>query len=100
MDKDKKCCSMLDVVKYKKSQVFGLFLLVLATLLTFFSYEGLGILGMFLVGLCLFKGHVWGCKCNCGCCNKSHHDSCCAIGECDDIKVEAKAKPKAKPKAK
>ena len=92
MDKDSKCCSVLGITSLKKSQIFGLVVIVLAILLTFVTLEGLGILGMFIAGLCMFKSS-YGCKC---CCHQSCEKSCHTEHECSDVKVEKKAKPKAK----
>jgi len=95
MDNESKCCGFLGVAHLKKSQIFGLVVIVLAVLLTFVTMEGLGILGMFLTGICLFKGSH-GCKC---CCHQSCEDSTCTVShEHADVKVEKKSKPKAKAK--
>lgn len=94
MDKDNKCCGFLGITSLRKSQVFGLVVIIFAILLTFVTREGLGILGMFLVGICMFRGH---CGCKCGC-HQSCEDKCHVDHECCDVKVEKKAKSKAKEK--
>ncbi len=94
MDIDKKCCSFFGISSLKKSQILGLILILLALLLTFYRPDGLGILGMFLAGICLFKGNC-GCKC---CCHQSCEEKCHVNHECSDLKVEKKSKSKVKEK--
>lgn len=95
MDKENKCCGFLGLAHLKKSQIFGLMVIVLAILLTFYTLEGLGILGMFLTGICMFKAS-YGCRC---CCHQGGEESSCTMPhEHCDVKIEKKSKPKAKAK--
>ncbi|MDF1677129.1 MAG: hypothetical protein P1U32_00330 [Legionellaceae bacterium] len=68
--------------------LLGAGFIIVATILTFITMDGLGILGMFIVGavLCRQKGH-------CGPHHEHHHhDELCCFDE--------KPKPKTKPKPK
>jgi hypothetical protein len=96
MDKNSKCCGFLGITSLKNSQIFGLVIILLAILLTFGTYEGSAILGMFIAGIVLFKGSC-GCKC---CCH--HHQSCeqTCHTESESCDVKAEKKPKSKAKAK
>jgi hypothetical protein len=84
-------CKVMSAIQEHKGQALGLVFIVLATLLTLNTGEGLGIFGMFLVGLCLLKHCSWSkscysnCKYNC-CSEESCHDVCEheAKGECGD----------------
>lgn len=98
MNSEKKSCDMMESIKLRKSEFFGLLLIVFATLLTYFTSEGLGILGMFIAGICLFKRHSCGCRC--GCCQSQdcHKKECHESSECNDVKVEKKSKAKTKAK--
>jgi hypothetical protein len=100
MDSEKKHCDMMHSIKFKKTELFGLLLIVFASLLTYVTSEGLGILGMFIAGICLFKRHSWGCKCPCCKSSECSDEVCYESCESKDVKVEKKAKPKAKSKAK
>lgn len=95
MEDGKKCChNMMEVIKTHKGPFFGAVLIVLATLFTWASLDGLGILGMFLVGICLLKHCSWkhhGCCSGCPCCKDTGtchtSEECCdEKGECSDKK--------------
>ncbi|MDX2345715.1 MAG: hypothetical protein QNK11_02425 [Legionella sp.] len=62
--------------------VLGVGFIIIATILTLITMNGLGILGMFIVGAMF-------CRRKCPCCgpHQAHHDMCCP---------EDKPKPKAK----
>ena len=68
---DLKSCKMTDC-KTHWCALFGIVLIVLATVLTFMTLSSLGILGMFLAGLMLcchkkLSMNRCGCGCGCGC---------------------------------
>ncbi|MDF1645455.1 MAG: hypothetical protein P1U61_00520 [Legionellaceae bacterium] len=73
--------------------LLGAGFIIVATILTLITMNGLGILGMFIVGamLCKRKGLCCGCETHHG---HHHHDGMC----CVEDKPTPKAKPKAKPK--
>jgi hypothetical protein len=90
-------CKVMSVIQEHKGQALGLLFIVLATLLTLNTGDGLGIFGMFLVGLCLLKHCSWKkccshCKCHC-CSEESCHDVCEheSSGECVDEKETKKS---------
>jgi hypothetical protein len=92
MDKDKKC-GFFACLWHHKTEIFGFLLILLGALATLVSFSGLGLLGMLIVGLCLFRGHCFKCPC---CRSQECSDN---MGECHlDIKpiVKKVAKPKAK----
>ena len=75
---DLKNCKMADC-KTHWCALFGIVLIVLATVLTFMTLSGLGILGMFLAGLmlcCHKKMSMNRCGCECGCCSGSDGMGC------------------------
>ena len=57
-----------------RHELFGLILLIIATVLTVFTAKGLGIAAMFIVGLVLYCHKFLGCHC----CHSSddHPESC------------------------
>ncbi len=78
---DKGKCKISECCKNHGCKIFGIILVVIATILTIITFNGLGILGMFIVGLMLC-GHKhlsskMGCGCDCGC-------SCCAPECCTE----------------
>lgn len=96
-------CKVMSAIQEHKGQALGLVFIVLATLLTLNTGDGLGIFGMFLVGLCLLKHCSWSKSCcsNCKCgyhCFKEEtcHDVCehKASGECIDEKESKKSTKK------
>ncbi len=96
-------CKVMSAIQEHKGQALGLVFIVLATLLTLNTGEGLGIFGMFLVGLCLLKHCSWQ-KCCCSSCKYQSHcnreESCqdaCEheqSGECVDEKSTKKSSKK------
>lgn len=85
MEKNKKadaCCTS------HRCEILGIIFLAIATILTLLTFSGVGILGMFIVGLvfCTHK-HLSYRRCHCGC-------SCCsADSNCDVPVVEVKKEP-------
>ncbi len=99
MDDLKKC--NITACKTHWCSIFGIVLLVLATVLTFMTLSGLGIFGMFLAGLmmCCHK-HMsskrCGCGCGCGCeCCADTEGMVCETSEKDPVKKVAVKKSKA-----
>ncbi len=89
MEDAKQCChKWMEAIKAHQGPFFGAVLIVLATLFTWASLDGLGILGMFLVGLCLIKHCSWkgNCCSHCPCCQKN--ECCDEKGECSDKKTK------------
>tara|TARA_R110002126_G_scaffold239409_1_gene382603 strand:- start:29319 stop:29624 length:306 start_codon:yes stop_codon:yes gene_type:complete len=82
---DVKCCT----------GVVGAVFIVAATILTLLTMNGLGILGMFFVGIMLCRHKMM----KCPCCHMHGHCHTEAGGEVVS-KPEAKVKPKAKAKPK
>jgi hypothetical protein len=76
MDKNKSgsCCIT------HKSEILGVILLAIATVLTLYTQSGVGILGMFIVGLVFCTHKHFGCR-GCGCTNCD----CCSseMSACD-----------------
>lgn len=71
---DSKSCKIKEGCKLHFCGIFGVILIVLATILTFVTASSLGILGMFFVGimLCCHKKMSsckmpYGCRCCCPC---------------------------------
>lgn len=58
-----------------RCEVLGFILLLIATLLTIFTFNGLGILGMFFVGLALCCHHKF-CRKGEQCCDVEHDEKC------------------------
>lgn len=86
MDDAKKCChKWMEAIKAHRGAFFGVILIFLATLFTWASLDGLGILGMFIVGLCLVKHCSWKSNCPCPC-------SCCQDNKCSENKGECSDK--------
>lgn len=63
----KKDCKVRECFSTHRREIVGAIFLVLATLLTLLTLSGLGILGMFVVGLFL-SCHRHFSFCNCDCC--------------------------------
>ncbi|OGV30200.1 MAG: hypothetical protein A3E88_01280 [Legionellales bacterium RIFCSPHIGHO2_12_FULL_35_11] len=75
----KKDCKVRECFKSHRRELVGAIFLVLATLLTILTLSGLGIIGMFAVGLMLCcNGHI---------CCKHEIDECCDQEE--DIQPKA-----------
>ena len=92
MDKEKKCGFFASLLHHK-TEIFGFLLILLGALATLVSFSGLGLLGMLIVGLCLFKGHCLRCPC---CRSQECVES---MGECHlDVKPVAKKVTKSKAK--
>lgn len=78
MDHMKSCDTKSDC-KMHWCSIFGVIFILLATVLTLFTLNGLGILGMFLVGLmfcCHKKMSSRGCCACCKCCDTSEKGVC------------------------
>lgn len=93
--KDSKHCHSVGCVWGHRHELLGLILLIIATILTVVSYNGFGILAMFIVGavLCCYK--YWHfCHCH------HTHDACssdaeqCHVDMSEVIKETAKTKKK------
>jgi hypothetical protein len=74
-----------------RCEILGIIFLAIATILTLLTFSGVGILGMFIVGLVFCCHKHWGCtRCNC------KGSSCSTEIECDmhdpKIKKETSAK--------
>ncbi len=85
--KNAKKCEMTSECWSSFTKVLGVAFIIVATILTLVTMNGLGILGMFIVGAVL-------CRRKCPCYgphhgHHAHHDMCCP---------EDKPKPKPKPK--
>ncbi len=85
MEKNKKpdgCCTS------HRCEIIGIIFLAIATILTLLTFSGVGILGLFIVGLvfCMHK-HLGHRKCCCGC------DCCASNSSCDLPAAEAKKEP-------
>jgi hypothetical protein len=68
--------------------IFGIVLIVLATILTFVTSSGLGILGLFFAGIMMCCHKHWSCgktsecRCCCGCkCCDTEKDKVCDVVE-------------------
>jgi hypothetical protein len=95
MDAEKKCCSVIDYFKYKKLEILGFAMILLASIASLLSFSGLGLLGMLVVGWGLIIRRCLKCKC---CCYQSGCDAsmCRETDVCDDIKPVKKTSSKAK----
>lgn len=100
--KSKKSCEMTACGKGYRHELLGLILLVLATVLTIFTGNSLGIFGMFLVGLALFCRKFWHCNCPCHGHEHGHSDDHCHAleEEFSIVHVEKEHKPVKKAKVK
>lgn len=80
MDTDK--CKIKSGCLSNRCEIIGIVFLVIATVLTLITLSGMGIFGMFLVGvlMCCHK-HYQKCPCACGCCSKDSMDSVCCDKE-------------------
>ena len=72
--KDEKNCKISECCKTHWYRILGIILLILAVVLTVLTFNGLGILGMFLAGLMLcchkhLSSKMGGCACGCACCS-------------------------------
>ncbi|MDP3704300.1 MAG: hypothetical protein Q8R24_00130 [Legionellaceae bacterium] len=69
MEKNKDC-KVTACCTSHRCEIFGGIFLAIATVLTLLTYSGLGILGMFIVGMvfCCHKHTGFG-RCRCGCCS-------------------------------
>lgn len=69
MEKDKDC-KVSACCTTHRCEILGVIFLAVATVLTLLTYSGIGIFGMFLVGLVFCCHKHLGCRrCNCGCCS-------------------------------
>ncbi len=71
---------MIDCVRTHRRVVFGLILVIIATVLTLFTLSSLGILGMFIVGSMFCVGHCF--QRGCCCCGSSMCDASQEHGSC------------------
>ncbi len=93
---DKKDCKIAACCKANWCGFLGIILVLLAVVLTLITCEGLGIFGMFLVGM-VFCCHKQmssklcrsGCACGCKCCDSSD-DVVCDVTAKVEKKVAAK----------
>jgi hypothetical protein len=65
------------------STICGIVLLVIATILTLITLNGIAILGMFIVGVMLLCHKNWRCASSCPCCDE---------GTCDTKKTKCSTK--------
>ena len=97
---DKTNCKISACCKANWCGILGIILVVLASILTIITFSGLGIFGMFLVGvmMCCHKHMSWktcGNKCGCGCaCCGSSDDVVCDVSGKNQVGVENKTTPK------
>ena len=81
--KTKKNCSMTSCGWGYRHELFGLILLIIASVLTVFTAKALGIVAMFAVGLILYCHKFLGGHC-CPCCHSDAHthgaDETCNMG--------------------
>lgn len=99
--KDTKACSTKSGCCWNyKHEIVGAIFILIATLLTIFTVNSLGILGMFIVGAMLLccKHSRCNCSCHCGCCNDLSTQHCDTKGTHEHEK--AHKKPAASAKAK
>lgn len=65
-----------------RHELVGLILLIIATLLTLFTGNGWGILGMFIAGVILFGHKCWSAHCHCHShCHSGMADHCHTLEE-------------------
>lgn len=64
-----KDCKVSACCKTHGCKILGLIFLVIGTILTFITLNGMGIFGMFVAGIVLCC-HKYGNKCQCGCCKE------------------------------
>ena len=88
MEHEKKCCGLFGNIWYRKVEILGVVLVVLASVASLLSFSGLGLLGMLLVGWGLISRH----------CMKDCEDKNCEMsaGDVCEIKPVKKTKAKAK----
>ncbi len=84
--KNKKNCQMASCGWGYRHELFGLILLIIASVLTVFTAKALGIAAMFLVGLVLYCHKFLGCHC-------CHSEAHC---HAEDGTCEVESKPLAK----
>ena len=90
--KDGNKCSVTGFCWPNRSKLVGGVFLIIAAVLTLFTLNGFGILGMFIVGAVL-------CRRAAACCCSCHCHSSCDVGSCEPDGVSVKAAQK-KPAAK
>ena len=82
--KDAKGCRMTACCWSHRHGVVGLILLVIATLLTIATHNGIAIAAMFVAGIGLCCHKHW--MCHCGHHHHHEHDDCCISDESCEIK--------------
>jgi hypothetical protein len=97
MENEKKCCGFFGHIWYRKVEILGVVLVVLASVASLLSFSGLGLLGMLLVGWGLISRHCMKCRCS-SCCYEGCEDKNCetTAGDVCEIKPVKKTKAKAK----
>ena len=95
MEAEKKCCSVLEYFKFKKLEILGLAMILLASIASLLSFSGLGLLGMLIVGWGLVFRRCFKCKC-CGNSSSCDTSTCHEMEECTDVKSVKKTSSKAK----
>lgn len=63
-------CKVMECCRSNRCSAVGIVLIVIASIMTIVTFSGLGIFGMFIVGLamCCHKRLL----CQCGCCNSTN----------------------------
>ena len=87
--KNKKDCDMMSCGWGYRHELFGLILLIIASVLTVFTCKALGIAAMFLVGLVLYCHKFLGCHCGHSC---VHCHSMDAVSDTELVQKVEKAK--------
>ncbi len=81
MDTEKNC-KISACCRTHGCKIVGMVLLVIATILTIITYNGMGIFGLFIVGLVFCCHDHLSCKSHSACCDDELH-GCCDKKECD-----------------
>lgn len=92
MDAEKKCCSFTSYLKCKKLEILGFVMVILASIATLLSFNGLGLLGMLLVGWGFMFKRCFKCKCCPSTCNDT--TSCSTEEHCSETKSTKTKKAK------
>lgn len=97
----KKNAVVFGYIWYRKVEILGVVLVVLASVASLLSFSGLGLLGMLLVGWGLISRHCMKCRCSSYCCyNEGCEDKNCEMTAGDVCEIKPVKKTKAKAKAK
>ncbi len=81
---NKKDCKVSACCRTHGCKIVGALVLVLATILTLITYDGMGIFGLFVVGLVFCCHRQMSCRsCSCGCCTTDNTECCTIEKECD-----------------